>query len=114
MRAGAIAASIAALAFVGSASGAATAHPQLQLVDRSPLAVRGIHFDARARVRVTITLGVTRYVRLTRTTAAGTFRVQVAAAAFDPCNDALFVVAHAATGDRAALKLPQRQCPVSP
>jgi len=74
--------------------------------------VRGAHFAPRETVRVTILGPAPRTQRRIRTSATGTFTVQLPT--YDPCNMSLTVLAAGARGDAAQLKLPQRACPPSP
>jgi hypothetical protein len=84
---------------------------KVRIVTVRPLVVRGSHFHARERVRVTATPGGSRRVR---TTANGTFSAAFGSLPGDPCNGGnLTVVAAGRSGDRAelTLKLPRRACP---
>ena len=70
------------------------------------------HFRAREYVRTTLSAASVTRSRLVRVSALGTFYVNFGAvpASFDPCNDALRVVAHGRTGDEATFKFVSRQC----
>jgi hypothetical protein len=84
---------------------------KVRAVTLSPLVVRGSHFHARERVRVTATPGGSRHVR---TAANGTFSASFGALPADPCNGGSLTIAAAGSrGDRAelTLKLPRRACP---
>ena len=101
----------------GALAGTAGAQvkPSLRLVANSPLTVRGAGFHAKEKVRVTVAVSSVKQVRVVRTTAAGSFTVEISSTApYDPCNDTLVVNAAGAIGDQAILKLPQRACPPSP
>jgi hypothetical protein len=74
--------------------------------------VRGAHFAPRETVRVTFLGPAPRTQRRIRTSATGTFTVQLPS--FDPCTESLTILAAGARGDDARLKLPQRACPPSP
>jgi hypothetical protein len=106
-------ASITAIVALLAASAAAGAtHPTLRVVRMNPLVVRGSSFHPSERVRVTLRFRTTIRMRSTRTSRTGTFSVDLGAVAgYDPCNDSLAVSAMGATGDRAAVKIPQRMCP---
>jgi hypothetical protein len=78
--------------------------PGLRVVKREPLVLRGTHFRARERVRVFYGS----YLHRTTTNAIGTFSVTFTND--DRCTGGL-VRAIGASGDRAALKLPQPLCP---
>jgi hypothetical protein len=86
---------------------AALAHesrrPQLKLVDRSPLVVRGTGFKPRERVRVELSV-VASELRRVRTTRAGTFTVAFARVTVHRC-DSVRIVAVGTGGSHAALKL---------
>ncbi len=97
----------AAALTAGAAASPATrsaAKPALQLVQRSPLQVRGVHFKIRERVRVTASNGEDTLVRFARTTRRGTFLVDFGAFASDGCSPISFK-AVGTRGDRATLVL---------
>jgi hypothetical protein len=97
-------------AVVGSAP--ASPKPRLALTVAQPATVRGLHFAGLERVRVTFSAGGDAAMRTVRTTATGTF-VAPAPPGFEysPCGAPLVVAAVGARGDRAALRLLQRECP---
>lgn len=74
----------------------------LQLVDRSPLTVRGAHFKLRERVRVTASTDSDTATRVTRTTRRGVFSVDFGTLGKDPCAT-ITIKAAGAKGDRATL-----------
>jgi hypothetical protein len=74
--------------------------------------VHGAHFKPRESVRVTFLGPAPRTQRRIRTSAKGTFTVQLPS--FDPCLESLTILATGLRGDRAQLKLPQRACPPPP
>jgi hypothetical protein len=91
----------------GSASRAA-----LRVRSTSPLTVRGLHFKASERVRVAVVATGKRAVKRIRATARGTFTTSgFRSVGYDPCSSDLFVSAAGSRGSRAALKVPQRECP---
>ena len=92
-----------ALALVAAASATATstARPTLTLVHRMPLTVRGAHFHAAERVRLTATAGTTSAVATTTTTRAGRIVVRFDYAA--PICTRVVVRAAGRSGDRATL-----------
>ncbi len=92
-----------------AAAGAVTAatrspaSPALQLVDRSPLTVRGAHFKLRERVRVTASTGESTAIRVTRTTRlVGVFSVDFGTFAENPCAT-ITIKAAGSKGDGARL-----------
>jgi hypothetical protein len=91
-----------------SATSAAQSKATLRLVQSGTLVVRGAHFLAGERVRVTV---VTERTLAKRTTAAGngSFAVRFDVL-LDRCNAAT-VTATGNRGSRARVKLPQRMCP---
>ena len=95
-----------------AAPAAAVPKPTLTLVAPQPATVRGAHFARLERVHVGFSAGGPSATRTVRTTASGTF-VAVAPAdfAYSPCGAPLLVSAVGARGDRATLKVPQRECP---
>jgi hypothetical protein len=108
-----ICAAVLALAAAGAAAATpAPAKPRLALSGLQPAAVRGSHFAGRERVRVGFSAGGETWIRTVRTTEAGTF---VAPApedfTYSPCGSPLLVTALGARGDRATLRLAQRECP---
>jgi hypothetical protein len=97
---------LAAAALTGGAAAAAPARsaskPMLQLVQRSPLQVRGVRFMIRERVRVTASNGTRTVVRVARTTRRGTFNVDFGTIANNHCLT-ISITAVGARGDRARL-----------
>ena len=92
-----------------AAAGAATASPTLSLVSRSPLVVRGTHFEALERVRVTV-YARTRLVKSVRASSTGSFRVGFGDVYVGRCSS-LRAVAIGVSGRSAALKsLPVPGC----
>ena len=98
--------SLAALLFLALPAYGAQLRPRLALAGAT---VRGSHFHARERVRVTMTTTST-VVRSVRTSRLGAFTVALAAAP-DPCNGAVVITASGAAGDHAQLKVMPRGCP---
>jgi hypothetical protein len=108
----AVAGSALALAVPAVAAGPA---PALRLVSNEPLTIRGAHFKAHERVRVTTHVDAAKRSKLVRSTTIGTFKVTFdVPMAFDPCVESLRVTAVGARGSDAVLKLPQRACPPAP
>jgi len=97
LAAGALASGLAA-----TATGTSTSRPTLKLVHRAPLEIQGVHFKLRQRVRVTATSDTKSAVRTARTTARGTFTVNLGT--WDRCKT-ITVKARGGRGDRAALVL---------
>lgn len=114
MKTSVVTAACAALALAVPAVAARSA-PTLRLVSTQPLVVKGAHFKAHERVRVTARADVTKRTKLIRTTAKGTFSVSFGTSlAVDPCVESIRVTASGGRGSDAAMKLPQRACPPSP
>jgi hypothetical protein len=89
--------------------GSSRSQPRLRLVSGTSLKARGNGFYGRERVRATAqTNGQVRLRRAT-TDARGAFTVSFGALALDPCAG-FTIVAVGARGDRAALKVPMREC----
>jgi hypothetical protein len=105
----AVATSGAASGFAGELS--AAAGPSVRVASWQPLVLVGTQFRPRERVviRVFETASPT-VVRRVRTTARGTFRVALAAAAIDRCNG-LTIVVTGAGGRVAKARLPLPFCP---
>jgi hypothetical protein len=108
------------LAAVGAASIAAsslaaampTLAASIRLVSTAPLTVRGTHFAAHERVRVSFRTSAALPVVVVRATAAGAFTAAAPAGVpYDRCSSPLVVSAAGASGDRAVLRLPPRLCP---
>ena len=91
----------AALATAGAHSSAAT-KPVLQLVQRAPLKIRGLHFKARERVRVTASTTSGHAIVITRSTRLGRFVAFFSHFSAAACLR-LVVTAVGAKGDRAKL-----------
>jgi hypothetical protein len=99
---------VIALVWVSAGASAPTrAKPQLRLLDRAPLALKGMHFAARERVRVTAatTEAITRSVRTARD---GSFTARFGAVSAGRCGN-LAAQAVGARGDRASLKVLQQE-----
>ena len=95
-----------------AAATSAPTKPRLALSVVQPATVRGTHFAALERVRVSFSAGGAASMRTVRTTAAGTFVAPAPAVfTYSPCGAPLLVIAVGARGDRATLKLAQRECP---
>jgi hypothetical protein len=108
---------LAAAALTGGAVAAApvrsAAKPALQLVQRSPLQVRGVHFKIWERVRVSASNDKGRVVRVARTTRRGTFVVGFGTIADNPCLT-ISITAVGARGDRARLVVGPRPPIIGP
>ena len=97
---------------VAAPAAARAVKPSLTLAAAQPATVRGAHFARLERVRVSFGTGDNSATRTVRTTASGTFVATAPAAfAYSPCGAPLVVSAVGARGDRATLKVPQRECP---
>jgi hypothetical protein len=95
-----IATTVIVLATAAQAAGAAVA-PTIRVVTTEPLVVRGNNFKAVERV----TVKGPSLTRVVRTTANGTFRVNLGVAPTDRCS--MRIVATGALGDKAVI-LPAR------
>jgi hypothetical protein len=102
-----------AASIAGSSIAAAVpARPSIRIVSMAPLTVRGTHFAARERVRVTFRTSAAAPVVTVRATAAGTFTTAAPAGlTYDRCSTPLFVSAAGTSGDHVVLKVPLRLCP---
>ncbi len=83
------------------AAGASASKPALQVIQRTPLKIRGAHFKLREHVRIAAASNSKSAVRTVRTTARGTFTVDLG----NWC-DAVIVKAVGAKRDRATLVVP--------
>jgi hypothetical protein len=90
---------------------AGTARPALELVSIDPLRIRGQHFRAYERVRVTAWADGRRYVVATRAGQRGRFVVTVRTTA-PPCD--LAVSAIGRRGSKAEFTLSHVICPPTP
>ena len=106
-------AALVGAALVGSAPASpAVTKPTIALSTLKPLTVRGAHFARVERVRVSFSAGGDAATRAVRTTGSGTFVAPAPEGfAYSPCGSPLVVVAVGSTGDRATLRLRQRECP---
>jgi hypothetical protein len=84
----------------------------LRLVDDAPVTFRGSAFAPREEVRVTLTRQGRRFVRNTRASARGVFRVRFGLIAIDVCRGAIRVVASGDRGSRATYRRACRPLPV--
>jgi hypothetical protein len=103
-----LASAAVALAGVATANGKTT--PGLQVLDRSPLVVRGTGFLSRERVVVTVSISGERTRRGVIATYRGTFAVHFDDIRLDACTGATLI----ATGRRSqavSLKIGLRECP---
>jgi hypothetical protein len=89
----------------GASSGAAT----INMVDRTPLTLRGTGFAAGERVRVVVRTTSTRQLRL-NASARGSFVAAFRAASYNRCSG-LTAFAFGSRGSRAQLALPAPACP---
>ena len=98
--------SVFALCFapaVVPAGAAETAAPSLRLVTLSPLTLRGAGFEARERVRVTLTVRVNRVGRTLRADSLGRFTYRPRTLiVIDPCRGTIVVRAVGASSGRQA------------
>jgi hypothetical protein len=94
-----------------SALGAASS-PAIRPLGTAPLTVRGTHFKARERVRVTVQAAGRSSVRRILVRADGTFTLEFTGLAIDRCLG-YSLSAAGSSGDRAAWaqKLPPPACP---
>jgi len=101
-----ILAAIAALAASGAGLAAiqSSSTPTLQLVDRSPLTVKGVHFKLRERVRVTAATDTDTATQIARTTRKGVFSVEFGTFGENTCAT-ITIKAVGARGDRATLQV---------
>ena len=106
-------AALLTLAAVGIAAATpAPPKPRLALSALQPATVKGRNFAGLERVRVGFSAGGETWTRTVRTTAAGTFVAQAPDEfTYSPCGSPLLLTAVGARGDRATLKLAQRECP---
>jgi hypothetical protein len=106
-------AALAGAALLGSAAANPVARkPSLAMAALRPPTVRGAHFARLERVRVGFSAGGNVATRTVRTTRSGNFVAPAPAGfAYSPCGSPLVVTAVGATGDRATLRLRQRECP---
>jgi hypothetical protein len=81
--------------------------PHLRVVDAHPLTLKGAHFPAHERVRLTATATETE-TRTVRTKRDGSFTVQFDSVSVGRCS-ALAVQAVGARGDRASVKVLQSE-----
>lgn len=100
----------AAATLAGVAPADTGARPRLQVVDRSPLVVRGTGFTSRERVVVTVTVDGERARRPVIATHRGTFTVRFDDIRLDACTGATLVAA-GARSDVVRLKIGLRECP---
>jgi hypothetical protein len=113
----ALIATTSVLVVAGSAFGASAssqAKPWLRLADTEPLTIRGVNFKAGEAITVTATMReqgtkAKRVSKAAHAAASGGFTVTLASVDIDDCG-LIGITAQGASGDRASLKLPPRQC----
>lgn len=89
----------------------ASSRASLRLVKKAPVTLAGANFEARERVRVVAARDGERFVRTVVASATGAFTVSYSRVTIDPCNASFWATGN--RGSRAALKLPERMCPVA-
>ena len=97
-------------ASVGTAGAGTHPRPQLRLVDRSPLVVRGIGFQAAQRVTLSATSGEQLARRVFFVPLRGTFTARFDGIRLDACTGAT-IVAIAKSIELGRLKISLRECP---
>jgi hypothetical protein len=100
---GVVAVAMVALGLTGVAG--ATTGPTLRLASAKPFVVSGIHFKARERVLLTLTVDRKRLERRARATFSGTFRVDFGTVTVGRCSG-FTVRAVGSGGSGAVLKQP--------
>jgi uncharacterized NAD(P)/FAD-binding protein YdhS len=106
------AALVAAAAGTGATAQGVATKPALRIASTSPIVVRGTHFRALERVRVTLAGDAGRQSQTTRASRVGAFVVRFASnLPFDPCTGTLTVRALGTAGDKASATVGQRECP---
>jgi len=86
--------------------------PTLRLAGLAPVKVAGKYFQPRERVQLVASIDGTKIRRVVRASRLGAFSVIfVQIDVVDRCASDLFVRAIGGLGSRAAVKLPQPQCP---
>lgn len=105
----------ASLALSVAAAATATTHPRpgLRITVGAPLTVRGTNFGGRALVTVRVVAAGTRASKRLRAGLAGGFVVRFDGVSVYPCA-ITSIVAVAANGRSASVKMPPAQCPQPP
>ena len=105
----------AALVLTAAAVAEATSQvgPTLRITAGAPLTLRGAGFASHDRVTVRVTANGTRATKRLRSTATGGFTVRFDGVSVYPCA-IRSIVAVAASGRSAAVKMPPAQCPQPP
>jgi len=99
------------VALAGTASGAQQVtrpKPAASVQFLPAVVIVGKHFKARERVKVTLTAATT-YVRTVRSTALGTFRINLGTIALNDCSE-FTLKAVGALGSRFSLTHPAKPC----
>jgi hypothetical protein len=115
MNAVATASVLVAVAALSCASGAAgePGSERVRLVDPAPLTLRGVNFQPRERVSISLLLGTTDVRRVVRAGTAGQFLTVFPKLRYDRCHGALAVTAVGSRGSGTAWKIVPLECPDS-
>jgi hypothetical protein len=95
------------------AAASSQSRPTLRITVGAPLTLRGAGFASKERVTVTVTANGTRAAKRLRATATGVFVARFDGISVYPCA-IRSIVAVAASGRSAAVKMPPAQCPQPP
>jgi hypothetical protein len=110
--AGAVAVALAASAVGQTATSVTSSQPEMRVVDRTPLTLRGTGFAAGERVRLVVRVPGLAQKRVTATR-RGFFVAVFSRAGYNRCSG-LTAFAIGSRGNRARLLLPAPACPPSP
>jgi len=101
------------LTVAAGAAASSQSRPTLRITAGAPLTVRGAGFASHERVTVRLTTDRLRAVKRLRATATGGFTARFDGFSVYPCA-ITSIVAVAASGRSAAVKMPPAQCPQPP
>lgn len=101
------------LAVAAGAAASSQSRPTLRITVGAPLTLRGAGFALRERVTVRVTANGTRAAKRLRANAIGGFTARFDGVSVYPCA-ITSIVAVAASGRSAAVKMPPAQCPQPP
>ncbi len=103
-----LAVAVATAASAGASSGSPSQKPLLRLVDTQPLTLRGVNFESRETISLSLR-AETRVLRRTTATTAGSFEAKFPGIDANRC-EGFAVTAVGSDGSKATYKRAQGQC----
>ena len=96
-----------------SASGEGADRARVRVLDFTPLTLKGLGFEPREKIRLTVSLEQRIAVRGLRANVAGSFGTRFDAIRYDRCQGSLAVKAVGSNGTRVSWELMPLDCPAA-